>query len=71
MKYTKAHLEKIVLAQLDNIQAMSDLLITVKAQTELIRKANKKLADEINMLGRKQYALVGRKKKAKAAGEAG
>ncbi|SKB99316.1 hypothetical protein [Dyadobacter psychrophilus] len=63
MKYTKAHLERIVFAQLDNIEAMNDLLITVKAQTEMIQKANKILEKEVEKFKVKKYEFVGRKKR--------
>ncbi len=46
-KYTKADLEKIVYTQLDNLNAIHDLLRIMKIQNELIDNANKKLKDEI------------------------
>ncbi len=46
-KYTKADLEQIVLTQLDNLNAIHDLLKVMKLQNELIENANKKLKDEI------------------------
>lgn len=46
-KYTKADLEKIVYTQLDNLNAIHDLLRIMKLQNELIENANKKLKDEI------------------------
>ena len=46
-KYTKADLEKIVYTQLDNLNAIHDLLRVMKLQNELIENANKKLKDEI------------------------
>ena len=46
-KYTKADLEKIVHTQLDNLNAIHDLLRIMKLQNELIENANKKLKDEI------------------------
>lgn len=45
--YTKADLEQIVGAQLENLNAMHDLLVIMKLQNELITNANKKLKDEI------------------------
>ncbi|GLU44755.1 hypothetical protein [Allomuricauda sp. NBRC 101325] len=45
--YTKADLEQIVGAQLENLNAMHDLLAIMKLQNELITNANKKLKDEI------------------------
>jgi len=46
-KYTKAQLEEIVHIQLDNLNAVHDLLKIMKLQNELIENANKKLKDEI------------------------
>ncbi len=46
-KYTKADLERIVYTQLDNLNAIHDLLRIMKLQNELIENANKKLKDEI------------------------
>ncbi len=46
-KYTKADLEQIVYAQLENLNALHDLLSIMKHQNELIRNVNKKLKDEI------------------------
>ncbi|QMU64965.1 MAG: hypothetical protein GKR88_12140 [Flavobacteriaceae bacterium] len=46
-KYTKTDLEKIVYTQLDNLNAIHDLLRIMKLQNELIENANKKLRDEV------------------------
>ena len=46
-KYTKADLERIVSIQLDNLNAIHDLLRIMKLQNELIDNANKRLKDEI------------------------
>lgn len=46
-KYTKADLEQVVSIQLDNLNAIHDLLRVMKLQNELIENANKKLKDEI------------------------
>lgn len=46
-KYTKADLEKIVYTQLENLNAIHDLLKIMKLQNELIENANKKLKDKI------------------------
>ncbi|NAS13679.1 hypothetical protein [Poritiphilus flavus] len=45
--YTKAELEQIVYRQLENLNAMNDLLQIMKLQNELIENANTKLKDEI------------------------
>jgi len=57
MKYTKADLD----TQLENLNAMNDLLSIMKVQNELIQNANKKLRDEISEFKQKQYP-TGRKK---------
>ncbi|MDO5980564.1 hypothetical protein [Flavivirga spongiicola] len=46
-RYTKAQLEQIVYAQLENLNAIHDLLRIMKVQNELIDNANKKLRDEV------------------------
>ncbi|WP_299362156.1 hypothetical protein [Winogradskyella sp.] len=46
-RYTKAELEQIVYAQLENLNAMHDLISIMKHQNELIANANKKLKNEI------------------------
>lgn len=47
-RYTKAQLEQIVhTPQLDNLNAIHDLLRIMKLQNELIENANKKLKDEV------------------------
>lgn len=43
----KADLEEVVYTQLDNLNAIYDLLRVMKLQNELIENANKKLKDEI------------------------
>ncbi|QMU64197.1 MAG: hypothetical protein GKR88_18455 [Flavobacteriaceae bacterium] len=61
MKYTKADLERIVFTQLENLNAMNDLLSIMKVQNELIQNANKKLRDEISEFKQKQYPKTRRK----------
>ena len=46
-KYTKTDLEELVFCQLENLSAMHDLVSVMKTQTELLRKANRKLREEI------------------------
>lgn len=46
-RYTKADLEQIVYTQLENLNAIHDLLRIMKVQNELIENANKKLKDEV------------------------
>lgn len=47
LRYTKADLEQIVYTQLENLNAIHDLLRIMKVQNELIENANKKLKDEV------------------------
>ncbi|MEM9389561.1 MAG: hypothetical protein AAGA02_03750 [Bacteroidota bacterium] len=47
-RYTKADLEQIVFTQLDNLNAVHDLLRIMKTQNELLENANKKLKDEVS-----------------------
>lgn len=54
-KYTKAQLEELVYAQLENLNAMHDLLRIIKTQNELLDNANKKLAEEISDYKSIQY----------------
>lgn len=62
-RYTKADLEEIVACQLENLNAMHDLLRIMKFQNELLENANKKLKDEITDFKKKhvQYP-TGRRK---------
>lgn len=46
-RYTKADLEELVYCQLENLNAMHDLLKIMKHQNELLDGANKKLSKEI------------------------
>ncbi len=46
-RYSKADLERIVSVQLENLNAVHDLLRIMKLQNELIENANKKLKDEV------------------------
>ena len=46
--YTKADLEELVSCQLENLNAMHDLLSIMRVQNELLHNANKKLKDEIS-----------------------
>lgn len=55
MRYTKADLERIVSTQLENLNAMNDLLSIMKLQNELLHNANKKLKDEISDFKEKVY----------------
>lgn len=55
-KYTKADLEELVSCQLENLNAMHDLLSIMKVQNELLHNANKKLKDEISEFKEKHYS---------------
>ncbi len=56
LPYTKEHLERIVLTQLENLDAMHDYMIIVKKQTELVARMNEKLEAELSDIKRKVYA---------------
>lgn len=53
--YTKSDIEQIVFTQLENLNAMHDLLNIMKVQNELLRNADKKLKDEISEFKEKQH----------------
>lgn len=53
--YTKADLEQIVMTQLENLNAMNDLLSTMKVHNGLLPNANKKLKDEISEFKEKHF----------------
>jgi hypothetical protein len=53
--YTKADLEELVSCQLENLNAMHDLLSIMKVQNELLHNANKKLKDEISEFKEKHF----------------
>lgn len=54
-RYTKAQLEELVYCQLENLDAMHDLLKIIKQQNELLASANKKLSEEISEVKSKQF----------------
>ncbi|WP_422090779.1 hypothetical protein [Tenacibaculum ovolyticum] len=53
-RYTKADLEKIVYKQLENLNAMHDLLSIMKVQNDLIQNINKTLREEIGQFKEQQ-----------------
>jgi len=61
-RYTKADLEQLVYSQLENLNAMHDLLSIMKHQNELIENANKKLKDEISEFKDKQVKYLTRRR---------
>ena len=46
-RYTKADLQDIVYTQLENLDAMHDLLAIMKHQNDLIQNINKKLKEKV------------------------
>lgn len=60
-RYTKADLEKIVLQQLENLNAMNDLITIMQVQNDLIQKANKKLHNEITEIKENLYPGIKKK----------
>lgn len=60
--YTKAQLEQIVYTQLENLNAMNDLIRIMKVQNELLENANKRLSDEISEFKDRQAPNVIRRK---------
>jgi len=65
-RYTKSDLEQIVYTQLENLNAMHDLLNIMKVQNELLHNANKKLKDEISEFKEKQQVYPTRKRSSKS-----
>ena len=45
--YTKSQLEALIFSQLENLNEMNDLISMMRHQNELLKKANKKLKEEI------------------------
>ena len=62
-RYTKADLEELVGCQLENLNAMHDLLRIMKVQNELLENANKKLSEEISEFKTKQVKYTMRRSK--------
>jgi len=63
-RYTKADLEELVSCQLENLNAMHDLLSIMKVQNELLHNTNKKLKEEISEFKEKQFVYPTRKRNA-------
>ncbi len=61
-RYTKADLKELVYSQLENLNAMHDLLSIMKHQNGLIENANKKLKDEISEFKDKQVKFPTRRR---------
>lgn len=60
--YTKADLEELVSCQLENLNAMHDMLSIMKVQNELLHNTNKKLKEEISEFKEKQFIYPTRKR---------
>ena len=60
-RYTKADLEELVYLQLENLNAIHDLLSIVKTQNELLHNVNKKLKEELSDFGKKNIQYPTRK----------
>lgn len=45
--YTKSQLEELIFSQLENLNAMNDLISIMRHQNDLLKNANKKLKAEI------------------------
>lgn len=54
-RYTKADLEGIVYRQLENLNAMHDLLSIMKIQNDLIQNINQTLREEIGQFKEQQF----------------
>ncbi len=61
-RYTKADLEQIVYKQLDNLNAMHDLLRIMKVQNDLIQNINQTLREEIGQFKEQQVMYPTRRK---------
>lgn len=59
-RYTKADLQALVYHQLENLDAMHDLVRLMKEQNELLAKANKQLKEAVSDEVVKPYQKVGR-----------
>ncbi len=53
-RYTKSDLEEIVYKQLENLNAMHDLLSIMKIQNDLIQNINQTLREEIGQFKEQQ-----------------
>ncbi|HVD99822.1 MAG TPA: hypothetical protein VNB90_16555 [Cytophagaceae bacterium] len=62
MPYTKAKLESLVATQLENLDAMNDLLKIMKEQNELLHCVNKKLSEELSEVKNKCIVYPTRKR---------
>ncbi len=61
-RYTKADLEELVYKQLENLNAMHDLLGIMKFQNDLIQNINQTLREEIGQFKEQQVMYSPRRK---------
>ena len=64
-RYIKADLEEIVYKQLDNLNAMHDLLRIMKVQNDLIQNINQTLREEIGQF-KEQHVMYPTRRKSKS-----
>ena len=64
-RYTKTDLEQIVYRQLENLDAMHDLLRIMKVQNDLIQKINQTLREEIGQF-KEQHVIYPTRRKSKS-----
>lgn len=63
--YTKSQLEELIHSQLENLNAMNDLISIMRHQNDLLKNANKKLKEEITDFKERQMKYpAGRKRTA-------
>lgn len=61
--YTKLQLEELIYSQLENLNAMNDLISIMRHQNDLLKNANKKLKEEITDFKERQIKYTtGRKR---------
>jgi hypothetical protein len=63
MRYTKSDLEQIVSTQLENLNAMHDLITIMKTQNVLLHQANERLKQEVNGVEEKKCVLYNKRRR--------
>ncbi|CAI2765624.1 hypothetical protein ACHRVW_13495 [Flavobacterium collinsii] len=61
--YTKLQLEELIHSQLENLNAMNDLISIMRHQNDLLKNANKKLKEEITDFKEYQIKYATRRKR--------
>lgn len=61
--YTKSQLEALIFSQLENLNEMNDLISMMRHQNELLKRANKKLKEEITDFKESQMKYPTRRKR--------